>query len=65
MFQSNHLILPEEVKIDHSTIPCEKFGVFSTMWIKEGTQMGPFSGNLMKVTDMDIEEQNDSSWEVC
>ena len=64
MFNNSDLILPEQVEIDRSTIPCEKLGVFSTMWIKEGTQMGPFSGRLIKATNENIKEQNNYTWEV-
>lgn len=64
IFQKHHLILPEQIEIDRSGIPREKLGVFSTMWIKEGTQMGPFTGRFVKVSKFNTEDKNDHSWEV-
>ncbi|XP_065068651.1 PR domain zinc finger protein 12-like [Rhopilema esculentum] len=63
-FPKEHLILPEQVEIDHSNIPCEKLGVFSTMWIKEGTQMGPYTGRIIKATNLSLGEPNNFSWEI-
>ncbi len=64
MSASEHMLLPKQVEINQSSLPGEKLGVFSTMWIKEGTQMGPYTGRLLHVNQVDIPELNNFTWEV-
>ncbi len=56
--------LPKQIEIGPSTIPGEKLGVFSTMWIKEGTQMGPYTGRVMPIDKLDMKQLNNFVWEV-
>eukprot|EP00794_Sanderia_malayensis_P015637 gene15637-17216_t len=61
---SEHMLLPKQVEINQSSLPGEKFGVVSTTWIKAGTQMGPYTGQLLHISQIDIHKQNDFAWEL-
>ena len=63
-FFRDYISLPKQIKIQGSTIPGETLGVFSVSWIKEGTQMGPYTGHVVKVSQVRQEELNDYMWEV-
>jgi len=56
--------LPEQVTIAPSSIPGVQLGVFSTCWIKEGTQMGPYTGRIVKVEELSSDVDNSLMWEV-
>lgn len=56
--------LPEQVSIAPSSIPGVQLGVFSTCWIKEGTQMGPYTGRIVKVEELSSDVDNSLMWEV-
>ncbi|XP_032232606.1 PR domain zinc finger protein 12 [Nematostella vectensis] len=56
--------LPEQVTIAPSSIPGVQLGVFSTCWIKEGTQMGPYTGRIVKPDQVNYEIDNNLMWEV-
>ncbi|XP_078380928.1 PR domain zinc finger protein 12-like isoform X2 [Oculina patagonica] len=56
--------LPEQVTIAPSSIPGVQLGVFSTCWIKEGTQMGPYTGRIVKVEELNSDVDNSLMWEV-
>ena len=56
--------LPEQVTIAPSSIPGVQLGVFSTCWIKEGTQMGPYTGRIVKANEVNFETDNNLMWEV-
>jgi len=56
--------LPEQVTIAPSSIPGVQLGVFSTCWIKEGTQMGPYTGRIVKIEELSSDVDNSLMWEV-
>lgn len=56
--------LPEQVTIAPSSIPGVQLGVFSTCWIKEGTQMGPYTGRIVKIEELSSDIDNSLMWEV-
>ncbi|XP_067057036.1 PR domain zinc finger protein 12-like [Acropora muricata] len=56
--------LPEQVTIAPSSIPGVQLGVFSTCWIKDGTQMGPYTGRIVKIEELNSEVDNSLMWEV-
>ncbi|XP_020906744.1 PR domain zinc finger protein 12 isoform X2 [Exaiptasia diaphana] len=56
--------LPEQVTIAPSSIPGVQLGVFSSCWIKEGTQMGPYTGRIVKPNEVNYEIDNNLMWEV-
>lgn len=56
--------LPEQVTIAPSSIPGVQLGVFSTCWIKEGTQMGPYTGQIVKLEEVNYDVDNNLMWEV-
>lgn len=56
--------LPEQVTVAPSSIPGVHLGVFSTCWIKEGTQMGPYTGRIVNANDVNFEIDNNLMWEV-
>ncbi|CAH3041123.1 unnamed protein product [Porites lobata] len=56
--------LPEQVTIAPSSIPGVQLGVFSTCWIKEGTQMGPYTGRIVKIEELNSDVDNSLMWEV-
>ena len=58
------MLLPKQIEIGESKIPGEKQGVFSTMWIKEGTQMGPYTGRLIHVDEPEAQQLSNFTWEV-
>ena len=56
--------LPDQIKIDTSLIPCKQRGVFSKSWIKQGTKMGPYTGTLVTVANLQQIEDTTHMWEV-
>ncbi|GAA6074866.1 PR domain zinc finger protein 12 [Tachysurus ichikawai] len=58
------LVLPSEVIIAQSSIPGEGLGIFSKMWIKAGTEMGPFTGRVLYPQHVDLHKNNNLMWEV-
>lgn len=58
------LVLPSEVIIAQSSIPGEGLGIFSKMWIKAGTEMGPFTGRVLYPQHVDLLKNNNLMWEV-
>ena len=56
--------LPDQIKIDTSLIPCKQLGVFSKSWIKQGTKMGPYTGTLVTVANLQQIEDTTHMWEV-
>jgi len=59
-----YVSLPEQVTIAPSSIPGVQLGVFSTCWIKEATQMGPYTGQIVKPEEVNYEIDNNLMWEV-
>ncbi|XP_055954521.1 PR domain zinc finger protein 12 [Patella vulgata] len=55
---------PKQVEISISNIPGCNVGVTSTTWIKNGTEMGPFIGRVLQLTDIDTNNDNDNMWEI-
>ena len=55
---------PAQVQLGRSTIPTADTGVFSTTWIKEGTEMGPFTGRIISPIHVDFRYHNELMWEV-
>ena len=55
---------PPQVQLGRSTIPTAETGVFSTTWIKEGTEMGPFTGRIINPIHVDYHCHNELMWEV-
>ncbi len=55
---------PPQVQLGRSSIPTAETGVFATTWIKEGTEMGPFTGRLLNPAHVDYRANNDLMWEV-
>ena len=47
-----------------SSIPGETLGVFTSTWIKEGTEMGPFVGRIRQKSEIDLKVDNKWMWEV-
>ncbi|XP_060768422.1 PR domain zinc finger protein 12-like [Neoarius graeffei] len=58
------LVLPSEVIIAQSSIPGEGLGIFSKLWIKAGTEMGPFTGRVLYPQHVDLLKNNNLMWEV-
>lgn len=56
--------LPEQVTVAPSSIPGVQLGVFSSCWIKDGTQMGPYTGRIVKPEDVNFHVDNNLMWEV-
>ncbi|XP_066295274.1 PR domain zinc finger protein 12-like [Branchiostoma lanceolatum] len=58
------LVLPPQLEARSSLIPCRRWGVFARTWIKEGTEMGPYTGRRVNPTDVDPCVENEFMWEV-
>nr|XP_022335571.1 PR domain zinc finger protein 12-like [Crassostrea virginica] len=54
--------VPRQVCIRRSTIPGALHGVFSKVWIRRGTEMGPFAGRTCGTIDTNVNNKN--TWEV-
>ena len=54
--------VPRQVCIRRSTIPGALHGVFSNVWIRRGTEMGPFAGRTCGTIDTNVNNKN--TWEV-
>lgn len=55
------LLVPRQVCIRRSTIPGASHGVFSKVWIRRGTEMGPYSGRMCGAKDV---KEHSNTWEV-
>ena len=55
---------PRQVTICPSSLPGASLGVFSTDWIKEGTEMGPFTGRAVPLQSVAKDMDNRFMWEV-
>ncbi|XP_006813906.1 PR domain zinc finger protein 12-like [Saccoglossus kowalevskii] len=55
---------PEQVVLSQSSVPGAHVGVFSSTWIKEGTEMGPYTGKIIKQRDVNPDKDNPLMWEV-
>ncbi|XP_072016850.1 PR domain zinc finger protein 12-like [Amphiura filiformis] len=55
---------PPQVTLCPSSLPMASLGVFSTDWIKEGTEMGPFTGRVIRLPDIAKDMDNRFMWEV-
>ena len=55
---------PPQVTLSPSSLPGASLGVFSTDWIKEGTEMGPFTGRVVRLQDIAKDMDNRFMWEV-
>ncbi|XP_071096489.1 PR domain zinc finger protein 12-like [Haliotis cracherodii] len=53
---------PKQVRVGPSSLPGASLGVFSTTWIKTGTEMGPFIGRVVNRENMDCSSEN--AWEI-
>ncbi|XP_041482276.1 PR domain zinc finger protein 12-like [Lytechinus variegatus] len=58
------LPMPPQVTLCPSSLPGVILGVFSTDWIKEGTEMGPYSGRIVRPQDIPTDRDNRFMWEV-
>ncbi|XP_035687801.1 PR domain zinc finger protein 12-like [Branchiostoma floridae] len=58
------LVLPPQLEARSSQIPCRRWGVFARTWIKQGTEMGPYTGRRVNPTDVDPCVENEFMWEV-
>ena len=56
--------LPHQIRIENSTMPGKRFGVFSLSWIKQGTEMGPYTGRIISGKGMENIEESTFMWEV-
>ncbi|XP_070531713.1 PR domain zinc finger protein 12-like [Ptychodera flava] len=55
---------PEQITLSQSSLPGIQIGVFTTAWIKEGTEMGPYIGKVITQDDVDKDSDNSLMWEV-
>ncbi|KAL5011847.1 hypothetical protein ScPMuIL_010398 [Solemya velum] len=55
---------PRQVRVSPSSIPGSKYGIFSTNWIRSGTEMGPFMGSIIRKDEMHTSSSNNNVWEV-
>uniref|UniRef100_UPI00358FB42A PR domain zinc finger protein 12-like n=1 Tax=Myxine glutinosa TaxID=7769 RepID=UPI00358FB42A len=58
------LALPAELTVAPSSVPGEGLGIYSRAWIKQGTEMGPFTGRLVPPDRVDHFKNNNFMWEV-
>uniref|UniRef100_A0A8C4RB50 PR domain containing 12b n=1 Tax=Eptatretus burgeri TaxID=7764 RepID=A0A8C4RB50_EPTBU len=58
------LALPAELTVAPSSVPGEGLGIYSRTWIKQGTEMGPFTGRLVPPDRVDHFKNNNFMWEV-
>lgn len=56
--------MPPQVTLCPSSLPGVVLGVFSTDWIKEGTEMGPYSGRIVRPQEIPTDRDNRFMWEV-
>ncbi|CAI9738934.1 domain zinc finger 12b [Octopus vulgaris] len=57
------LSTPPQVRLGFSSIPTYRFGVFSTCWIKAGTEMGPYIGRVVQCCEINMRIPNETMWE--
>ncbi|XP_077987147.1 PR domain zinc finger protein 12-like [Glandiceps talaboti] len=55
---------PDQITLSQSSLPGIQIGVFTTAWIKEGTEMGPYMGKHISPNEVDKECDNSFMWEV-
>ncbi|XP_074654762.1 PR domain zinc finger protein 12-like [Tubulanus polymorphus] len=59
------VVCPPQVRISQSSQPGQKWGMFSTVWMKEGTEMGPFLGTVIPAANIDRNVlHNEPIWEL-
>nr|XP_032828847.1 PR domain zinc finger protein 12 [Petromyzon marinus] len=58
------LALPAELTVAPSSVPGEDLGIYTRTWIKQGTEMGPFTGKMIPPDGVDIFKNNNLMWEV-
>ncbi|XP_022106272.1 PR domain zinc finger protein 12-like isoform X1 [Acanthaster planci] len=56
--------MPPQVSLCPSSLPGSAIGVFSTDWIKEGTEMGPYTGRIVRPHEVPTDRDNQFMWEV-
>lgn len=56
--------MPSQVTLSPSSIPGSAIGVFTRDWIKEGTEMGPYTGRIVLPNDVSPNLNNSFMWEV-
>ncbi|XP_064648824.1 PR domain zinc finger protein 12-like [Lineus longissimus] len=59
-----HVPTPPQIRIAKSLIPGEALGVFTSCWIKEGTEMGPFLGKAVPLEKVNHTTHRGNMWEV-
>ena len=57
--------LPNQIRIETSSIPGQNFGIFSKAWVKQGTKMGPYTGKLIPLENREQIDDSSYMWEVC
>ncbi|XP_033103390.1 PR domain zinc finger protein 12-like [Anneissia japonica] len=62
--KKKELPVPNQLSLMPSSLPGCDIGIFSTTWIKEGTEMGPFTGKIVSAEDIDWTQDNRFAWEV-
>ena len=60
----HHLPVPRQVAIGTSGLPGCSSGVYAVSWIRSGTEMGPFVGNILRLDSINYCCQNENVWEV-
>ncbi|XP_057293100.1 PR domain zinc finger protein 12-like [Hydractinia symbiolongicarpus] len=56
--------LPNQLRIEPSSIPCQPLGVFTSAWVKKGTKMGPYTGKLFTPDVRNRFEDSSYMWEI-
>lgn len=55
---------PQQVRLGFSSLPTYRYGVFSTCWIKAGTEMGPYIGKVVQRDEINMTSPNELMWEI-
>ena len=58
------LPLPPEIKIKESVIPGAGMGAFSHSFIPKGTRIGPYTGEIINLDEVDGETDTSYMWEI-